>query len=203
MGERNTIINSALDLTDYEIAKPFIRSCLTNESNLRARQVKTLVCADVWKTYFVELPSPKGQRTVCFIGAELLACWNRTIDDLDTAAAENERKTDLIVDMSELFGGSSENFRMYLITNLDGWNGASEILNKSVQTQLADLFPEGYAILPSSVHEVIAIPISAAHGAEVIVKTMNATYMVPKRDLLSDHVFHVEDGKLSLLEQEC
>ena len=91
---------------------------------------------------------------------------------------------------------------MYMVTNLEGWNGASVILNVSVQNQLSDLFPEGFAILPSSVHEVIAVPLGLASGAEIIVKTMNKSYMVAENEFLSDHVFQVQKGRLTLLEQE-
>lgn len=200
MDERNTKINSTRDLINFETAKPFIRSSLTNEANLKENQVKAVVCADVWKTYFVELPAPKDRRAVCFIGTELLAYWNRTIDDLDRAAAENEQGTGTIVNMAELLGHGLDNVKMYVVTNLEGWNGASAILNESVQNQLSELFPEGYAILPSSVHEVIAVPVSAARGSAIIVKTINTTYMVAEHELLSDHVFMVEGGRLTLLE---
>lgn len=199
---KNTIINSTRDLMNFEAVKPFIRSCLTNESNLRKHQIRTLICADVWKTYFVELPSPKDRRTVCYIGDELLARWSKTVDDLELAAEENEQGSGTIVNMAELLGNLGGSVKMYMVTNLEGWNGASVILNKSVQNQLSGLFPEGYAILPSSVHELIAVPLGLARGAEVIVKAMNKSYMVAENELLSDHVFQVQKGRLALLEQE-
>lgn len=202
MGKKTTKVNSTRDLMNFEAAKPFIRSCLINESNLRKRQARTFVCADVWKTYFVELPSPKDRRTVCYIGEELLSRWNKAVDDLDQAAEENEQGSATIVNMAELLGNLGGNVKMYMVTNLEGWNGASVILNVSVQNQLSDLFPEGFAILPSSVHEVIAVPLGMARGAEIIVKTMNKSYMVAENELLSDHVFQVQKGRLTLLEQE-
>ena len=89
----------------------------------------------------------------------------------------------------------------YMKTYKDnGWKIAGDVY--LLQNQLSDLFPEGFAILPSSVHEVIAVPLGMARGAEIIVKTMNKSYMVAENELLSDHVFQVQKGRLTLLEQE-
>jgi len=47
---------------------------------------------------------------------------------------------------------------MYVITNSKRFYGAISVI--SAQDKLEELFPDGYAIIPSSVHEVLAIPLS-------------------------------------------
>ena len=132
MGKKTAKVNSTRDLMNFEAAKPFIRSCLINESNLRKRQVRTFVCADVWKTYFVELPSQKDRRTVCYIGDELLSRWNKAVDDLDQAAEKNEQGSATIVNMAELLGNLGGSVKMYMATNLEGRSVPGGICHSAV-----------------------------------------------------------------------
>ena len=199
MEEKNTITFLANRLLNYEAVKPRIRSSLINSSNLKENQAKAPVCADVWKTWFIELPSSKDEKTVVFIGNDLLGKWKKTIDDIDIAARENEQGTSTIMNMGELLGIGQELFEMYIATNLEGWNGATAILNATVQKQLDGLFPDGYAVLPSSIHEVIALPVDAAVKACGIVKCINRSDLVKENEFLSDHVFQVKDGRFSVL----
>ena len=199
MEEKNTITFLANKLLDYEAVKPRIRSSLINRSNLRENQAKAPVCADVWKTWFIELPSSKDLKTVAFIGNDLLGKWKKTVNDIDIAARDNEQGTSTIMNMGELLGVSQELFEMYIATNLEGWNGATAILSPTVQKQLDELFPDGYAVLLSSVHEVIALPVAAAVKACEIVKLINRTDFVKENEFLSDHVFQVKDGRFSVL----
>lgn len=199
MEEKNTITFLANRLLNYEAVKPRIRSSLINSSNLKEKQAKAPVCADVWKTWFIELPSSKDEKTVVYIGNDLLVKWGKTVDDIDAAARENEQGTSTIMNMGELLGVSRVLFEMYIATNLEGWNGATAILNSTVQKQLDELFPDGYAVLPSSVHEVIALPVDAAVNSCEIVKYINRTDLVKEKEFLSDHVFQVKDGHFSVL----
>lgn len=61
---------------------------------------------------------------------------------------------------------------------------------------------EGYYILPSSIHEVIAIPGDLGDSCDTIalkkiVHEVNTTQVEPP-DFLSDHVYKIIDGKVAV-----
>ena len=63
---------------------------------------------------------------------------------------------------------------------------------------------EAYYLLPSSIHEVIAVPVSAVPEAEellAMVRDINAT-QVRNTEILSDNIYlySPESGQLSLIE---
>lgn len=87
---------------------------------------------------------------------------------------------------------------MYVVTNKDKDFGANAILYPHVQDTLQNLFPDGYYVLPSSVHETIVIPKVddyTPQGLWEIVKEANQTIIAPE-DLLADDVFIVRNRQL-------
>ena len=68
-------------------------------------------------------------------------------------------------------------------------------------TEHADgaVFGGDYYVLPSSVHEVLAVPREPErlHALEEMVRSVNASGAMRHEDYLSDHVFEVKDGQLT------
>ena len=80
---------------------------------------------------------------------------------------------------------------LYVLTNRSGWYGASCILYPGLLQKLAAQLGDDLFILPSSVHEVILLPVRAAGGPaelEAMVKEVNATEVDPE-EVLSDSVY--------------
>ncbi len=91
---------------------------------------------------------------------------------------------------------------MYVLTNTQRQNGASCLLYPGALGQVADILEGSFYILPSSVHEVIAVPASVAEDPQElsqIVKEINLAEVLPE-EVLSDRVYHFdqESGKLSV-----
>lgn len=79
--------------------------------------------------------------------------------------------------------------------------GAATILTKSVQDRLAKEFPDGYYILPSSVHEVICADksLSLERAKATVVEANRNRDIIPETDVLSDSVYELINGKLTVV----
>ena len=76
-----------------------------------------------------------------------------------------------------------------VITNADKFYGAISIIYS--KEKLSKMFPNGYIVLPSSVHEVIVIPDIGEDDNEKfveMVRDVNATVVEPQ-DVLSDRIY--------------
>lgn len=85
----------------------------------------------------------------------------------------------------------NESYPMYILTNEKGINGASCMLYKDVIKDFANLIKSDLYILPSSIHELILMPMENTIEKEKfnqMVMEINAS-QVPEEDILSDHVY--------------
>ena len=104
---------------------------------------------------------------------------------VDTDSEINQNESD---DMGEY---------MLVLTNTAESYGANAILYPKVQELLDYIFPDGYYILPSSVHETIIVPKNHLHPQQLLemVTTINKTD-VTVDERLADDVFIVKNGTL-------
>jgi hypothetical protein len=131
--------------------------------------------------------------------------WDITPEELHECALENSRRLlpvkvqDMESVLREMMGGDlaedmlpkvSEEQRMYVVTNEQKVNGAAGIIYSDVLEQLSEKIGTDLYILPSSVHEIIAISSSYGTPDELarMVKEVNST-QVSAEDQLSDHVY--------------
>ncbi len=84
---------------------------------------------------------------------------------------------------------SVESYPMYVVSNSRLTNGATALIYPEFRTELNKIFPEGYYILPSSIHELIAVPPENDENSLLgMVANVNRTE-VPQTDYLSDNVY--------------
>ncbi|MBR2552211.1 MAG: hypothetical protein IKF05_04390 [Erysipelotrichaceae bacterium] len=100
---------------------------------------------------------------------------------------------------------SSEGMQMTVITNSRGIDGASAYFYPGIAEQLSKELGGNYYILPSSIHELIAIPASANrdwHSLELMVRQINRFEVSPE-DQLSDHVYryNAREHSLELMQE--
>ena len=74
-----------------------------------------------------------------------------------TTIKENIQKTGQIPSGHEIRADKNDEWQVYTLTNKVGLNGASTILYPQVQEDLKREFPNGYYVLPSSIHEVMIV----------------------------------------------
>lgn len=143
-----------------------------------------------------------------------------TVDELHEIALENMRTmepaniTGMSDVLTEMFGNPElegmmpdideldMGMEMLVITNESKINGASAIVHKDTLQRLADIFKHDYLILPSSIHECLAIKAmedADMEGLRAMVTDINAT-QVASDEVLSDNVYRysIATGELSI-----
>lgn len=120
---------------------------------------------------------------------ELLEKWGITKEKLIRDGIKN-LDYEVMGMMEMLFGVKEENPQMWVVTNKEKCYGAASII--AAKKELAKRFPDGYIVLPSSIHEVIIVSKDIGEGSELLnmVKEINATVVSPE-DKLSDNVYEM------------
>ena len=123
------------------------------------------------------------------VNKSLMKSWDVTQKQVIDDAIQNVSNDDRIYDMCGIMGLPSL-VPMYIVTNRTKNFGAISIISPRIRMILKEMFPEGYYVLPSSVHEVIIM--SRLFGSESkaldLVKTVNSE-VLDKEYKLSDAVY--------------
>lgn len=88
----------------------------------------------------------------------------------------------------------------YVINNSSKLFGAICMFDEGIQEQLNSLFPDGYIILPSSVHEVIVMPLMeyAFDAFNELVREVNET-TVNAQDVLCNHIIMCKNNEYKMI----
>lgn len=95
--------------------------------------------------------------------------------------------TQFLADMEE----NSEKIPMYVLTNQRNWYGAACMLYQGVVEMFAQQIQKDVYLLPSSVHEVLLVPVTEELCPEELtdmVQEINST-QIPVEEVLSNHVY--------------
>jgi len=108
---------------------------------------------------------------------------------------------DVVKDLFEDgIGMTEEQNPMFIMSNKSGHFGANVLMSKKMLKEMEELFHEKYFVLPSSIHEVIAIPESRIDDVQFLkemVVDVNST-QVDVRERLSDNVYRVSNGRIAI-----
>ncbi len=151
------------------------------------------------------------------ITKEHLAMWEVTLDEIRKHAIENTPKLfpavlqplttvlEEFFDLSTIFQEketSTLNSKMYILTNQKGINGASCILYPQLLDNFSKEINNDFFILPSSIHEVILVPIIPDNDINIfkmssMVNEINQT-QVAKEEVLSNQAYLYSKIKIQL-----
>lgn len=123
-------------------------------------------------------------------------------DELDEAARSNTQKAGFVIKtmgeiMAEMMGMNNSldeetlgGPQMYVLTNRRKVNGANILLYKDRLAEVANRLKDDFFILPSSIHELLAVPVSGTDVKELraMVKEVNNTEVAPE-EILSYEVY--------------
>lgn len=105
--------------------------------------------------------------------------------------------------MPEMQIPAADDCPLYVITTPRGIDGASVIASRDFLREVHDRLGEDFYILPSSRHEVLAIPVSKiptdTEELAAMVASVNATEVEP-RDRLSNDVYYFDGRSLKLAD---
>ena len=130
--------------------------------------------------------------------------WGVDEETLYNNAMENMKSVDggIVLNMAEMMKeicGNNVDFDdtvpMYVLTNKTRMNGAIQMLNERVLAEFANKMQNDFIILPSSIHEVLLVPVD--NGVQdtkylaQMVKEVNDT-SVTDEEILSYHVYRYD-----------
>lgn len=153
------------------------------------------------------------------VGPQMLKNFGVSEDELFNVAKENTRPLVKIESMASIlmsmFGLSSEEALafesgkplMIIVSNESKVNGASAICFTDVLKEIADKYEADLAILPSSIHEAILVPIDEATNFRTLnamVEQVNLTELRPE-EVLSDHAYRFirDESRISYYKSVC
>ena len=212
--KKSFIQESALEAEVPEFDKSFILDHVyyrmantdTNQRRLADVPVQDVPGIEGVTLYPVIEVSIGNRRGTTIIHNDSLANLDISMDELHDAAMRNtEARIEIIPLADKLRGmvpeGMMEGFESPFLVASDRFSeqgGASAFAAPGAFAKLT----ESYYIIPSSVHEILLLPVSFESDQDrlkSLVKEVNSDVLAPE-DVLSDKIYLVEDGKFSTLE---
>lgn len=200
------------DFTDFKNVKDNVIMCLVGREN---NQKLLADCPhtdkeDLAIVYRVAVNAGKDELSSILIHNAQMEAWGTNVEELQKLAEKNTPRImpPTVVTMEEALSqamGIPEAdlppavVPMYVISNVTKLSGAATILNDDVMQGLAQRMGENFYVLPSSVHECLAVPESFGTPQELsmLVQEVNDTEVSPE-ERLSDHVYHYDAEKHTL-----
>ena len=220
--ERSSRAIDERSLMDYEYVRQWIEPVLLNTADNREMlaQMPHRKIADLSLFYSVVFPDQgDDMRASMKIKNGHMAYWGVSEQELYTQAISNieSKETNTLFPMDSVLAAMltgrengqnllkaapGENMQplpdgMYVLTNEQKTYGASLLAVPGIMEKVNQLFPEGYYILPSSLHETIILPkpcgVSAKELGEMV-RDINRT-QVNREERLSDCVYEYDKEK--------
>lgn len=140
---------------------------------------------------------------------EQLKTWEMTVDELHECALRNTKGTYGATNMFEMLMGldpdlitddfsSLEDVPMFVVTNESKRFGATALLHTELFKAIFNDLHENLYIIPSSIHELIVVPMSRMPIEEVneMINAVNTTEVDPE-EVLTNHVYIYKDGGIT------
>ena len=187
------------DLTKKEYILNHVEYQLVNaERNAeKLKCVPSKKIADLVALYKV-VTNEYSERIACFVlQNEVMNLAGITLEELDEAAAHNTKKNGFIIKtmqevMAEITGieEMEDESNIFVLTNKRKINGANILLFKEKIAEVAEKAEDDLFILPSSIHELLAIPAGQADidMLRQMVREVNDTEVAPD-EILSYEVY--------------
>ena len=131
---------------------------------------------------------------------EEMSRLNMTVEELYPIAKENTKRLfpPVLTRLDELLEekydeniGCLGDNNLYILTNNQGINGASYIIYEDIINNFATEHDTDFFILPSSIHEILLLPVEDSMDKEELVEMVKEVnnYVVSELDYLSDNVY--------------
>ncbi len=193
-------------LDDFEQIKHMIMPRLVNagwnEESLKDRP--HILIEDLAVIFAIIVDDFVGGNASITISNFLAAKWDVSTEELYEIAlsnletAKDENFQTMATVLAEIMGMSEEEFNqnmpldegLHVLTNNKRVHGAVEVLNKQVMESIREQMGTDFYIVPSSVHEVLIVPVDGMEVADLngLICSVNATE-VEAGDRLSDHAY--------------
>lgn len=209
-------ITEGIHMEDFQYVKSYLKIALvnTNANSRKLSHMPHMEMEDLSMVCQVAVPLPDGMR-IMQVTDDVLKEWKISKETLFDTAMKNTEKSesyimrgmnDILKEMEPGFEDSrksddvskenvsSSGNQLYVLTNQENSWGASVMLCPSVMEHASRIFPKGFYILPSSVHEVMFIPkneLMSPQGLGQLVRDVNET-MEDKTEILSGCIYEYD-----------
>lgn len=182
---------NAKDLVSFETVKGRIKPRLVPKSELPHT---TFLDMDV--EYSVALGETDEGVMNALVTDDLLKLWGVTIEEVHERAVANLNPSlnTLLGTLAELSGGEdggNDDFPVYVLSNPSRTYGAAEIMGEKFLNYLSVEWKDDIAIIPSSVHETLLMPVKSIESTKYVVdmiREINRTVVDPS-EVLSDNLY--------------
>lgn len=218
-------LDQSIRIEEFESVKDYLSVMVVNTAENRKllEQVPHKEVADLSLLCYADLPVDQGSYNATFkITEQMLQKWNVDREELFQIASENiiPANTPVLQNLEEvtrqiLIGGappenllkkeidfSNQEAMMLVLTNEKKNFGAAMMFEPQVMHKLSQSFPEGFYILPSSLHEVLILPDRGGISPKelgAMVREVNQS-QVEKMEQLSDRVYRYDKEKQKIVE---
>lgn len=164
---------------------------------------------DLAEVYYLRIPVNRKDFGTGEVHVRMLEKWGISEEELSDQAEINMEADGYQIQPLPAFlpgllpekGEANESF--YVITNRRNESGAGVLTSPKIMKGLMEQVGKDCYILPSSIHELLAIPCGGCVDAEALqklVQEVNRTPAVPAEVFLSDHVYfcHMDTGEVEL-----
>ena len=206
------------DFLDYDYAKDHVLPRLVNYE-MNEDRLKTMPHTkylDLAVTYHITIHADSDGIQSIPITNDLLDKFGITTDDLHEQSMTNLSKSEPVIqsmqeimqkmfcddpELGALALGEDIDPPMLVISNNTNVYGAAEILNDSVTEALTERLGGDFFVLPSSVHEVLAIPVSEDFDPTELASMITGINndVVKNEEVLSNHAYVYDSKRHELL----
>lgn len=204
------------DLTKKEFILGHVEYQLVNADRNaeRLQGVPSKKIVDLAALYRTVISNDERGTASYIVSDEMMKNAGISIEELDEAADRNTKNAGFLVKsmqqvMAEMMGmpeemaeAMADGPQMFVLTNDRKTNGASILLFKEQLVELAEKVDDDFFILPSSIHELLAIPASQVDDAEQLrqmVREVNDTQVAPDEILGYEvYLYNRETGEVEV-----
>lgn len=203
-------------ISDYsQVKERIIPQLLNAEQNLELlSQRPHKMMGDLAVVFAIETPEEynkfislgEGVSATIPVTNQMMSLYNVSVDEMYKTAVENIKPNvrDMVDIMAQMMPDMPLDFvprgQMVVVSNSANTKGASAVLSPETDRQLKEIFGgQDYMILPSSIHEAIAVPSGNLNPKDMadMVKEINGNEVLPE-EVLSDNVYSYNPQTMSL-----
>lgn len=188
-------------LKDYaRIKNRIVCRAINREKNEQwLQKVPYMECLNLAIVCYIRLDIPSRGEASVVVDEEMQKMWGISKDQLFWSACTNTERIlpysfHNLAEMAAKSMGHSqeEDKQIYVLTNQEFLYGAVTILYTKMTKYLGEVLGEDYYVIPSSIHEVMVVPLSSGLGRqelESMLRDINQTSLDPE-EVLSDQVYY-------------
>ena len=222
----DAMLNMNIGLHDIDSLKDRVTPMLINAKADKEmlQTMPHILVEDLAMIFKVDMSLPGGDgRGTMKVKNEMLERWGISKEELYQKAASNVQKYDapVMTPMSEMvfeFASGEktntnlleepqmisdfDNEMMFVLSNESRYHGTSALVCSEVMNKINELMPNGFYILPSSIHETLIVSKECGMGGKELgqmVREVNRD-MVSREEVLSDRVYEY-DKELGQIKQ--